>query len=83
MACCRFWSLMGNEGWCMSGYHAVSALADAVAKGADISVGEALMAMDHTANVPYYEGVEAYKKIGLCTFRSKWDGCFHYIGICL
>lgn len=37
------WSLMGNEGWCMSGYHAVSALADAVAKGADISVGEAFI----------------------------------------
>ena len=34
------WSLMGNENWCMSGYHAVSALADAVAKGADISVGD-------------------------------------------
>ena len=27
------WSLMGNEGWCMSGYHAVSVLADAVGSG--------------------------------------------------
>ncbi len=25
------WSLMGNEGWCMSGYHAVSVLSDVVA----------------------------------------------------
>lgn len=65
------WSLMGNEGWCMSGYHAVSALADAVAKGADISVGEALMAMDHTANVPYYEGVEAYKRLGYVPFDQS------------
>ena len=65
------WSLMGNEGWCMSGYHAVSALADAVAKGADISVGEALMSMDHTANVPYYEGVEAYKRLGYVPFDQS------------
>ena len=27
------WSLMGNENWCMSGYHAVSVLADAITKG--------------------------------------------------
>lgn len=26
------WSLMGNENWCMSGYHAVPVLADAIAK---------------------------------------------------
>ncbi len=26
------WSLMGNENWCMSGYHAVSVLADAITK---------------------------------------------------
>ena len=30
------WSLMGNEGWCMTGYHGVSVIADALVKGADI-----------------------------------------------
>lgn len=27
------WSLMGNEGWCMTGYHAVPVVADAIVKG--------------------------------------------------
>lgn len=26
------WSHMGNENWCMSGYHAVSVLSDAITK---------------------------------------------------
>ena len=37
------WSLMGNEGWCMTGYHAVSVLSDALAKGAKVD-GDAVSA---------------------------------------
>jgi predicted alpha-1,2-mannosidase len=58
------WSLMGNENWCMSGYHAVSVLADAIAKGVFSKTDEALPAMVSTSNVPYYEGIAAYKKLG-------------------
>ena len=58
------WSLMGNENWCMNGYHAVSVLADAIAKGNYPPADEALAAMISTSTVPYYEGLEAYMKLG-------------------
>ena len=58
------WSLMGNENWCMSGYHGVSVLADAIAKGVYTNVDEALPAMVSTSTVPYYEGVADYMKLG-------------------
>lgn len=59
------WSLMGNENWCMSGYHGVSAVSDALVK--DVLKGEtdeALKAMVSTSTVPYYEGVADYIKLG-------------------
>lgn len=59
------WSHMGNENWCMSGYHAVSVLADAVAKGVYTDYkSEALRAMLETSIVPYYEGVGTYMELG-------------------
>ena len=59
------WSLMGNENWCMSGYHSVSVLADAIVSGVcGDSCGEALKAMTSTAEVPYYEGLADYMKLG-------------------
>ena len=58
------WSLMGNENWCMSGYHGVSVLADAIAKGVYSNVDEALPAMVSTSTVSYYEGVADYMKLG-------------------
>lgn len=59
------WSLMGNENWCMSGYHGVAAVADALVKGVlQGQTDEALAAMDRTANVPYYEGIKEYQKLG-------------------
>ena len=59
------WSLMGNENWCMSGYHAVPVLSDAIVKGtyADTD-GSALKAMVSTSKVPYYEGVKEYMELG-------------------
>ncbi|MDE6347876.1 MAG: GH92 family glycosyl hydrolase [Bacteroides sp.] len=59
------WSLMGNENWCMSGYHGVSAVADALVK--DVWKGntaDALHALATTSTVPYYEGVADYMKLG-------------------
>lgn len=58
------WSLMGNEGWCMSGYHAVPVLADALVKGTFSDAEAALKAMVATSNVPYYEGVAEYLEKG-------------------
>lgn len=62
------WSHMGNENWCMSGYHSVSALADAIAKGADIDKDEALKAMVKTSKVPYYDGLDDYMWLGYVPF---------------
>lgn len=63
------WSLMGNENWCMSGYHAVSVLADAIVKNNYFKIDEALSAMVSTSNVPYYEGMEEYKKRGYIPYE--------------
>ena len=58
------WSHMGGENWCMSGYHAVSVLSDAIAKGLDVDCGKALEAMVSTSNVPYYCGLGEYVRLG-------------------
>lgn len=58
------WFLMANEGWCMSGYHAVSVLAD-VAKKIGIKDRKAMLeAMQSTANSPWMEGLTDYIKYG-------------------
>ena len=64
------WSLMGNEGWCMTGYHAVTVLADAIVKGADIDRGEALDAMVATATNRYFPGVRDYMHLGFVPFDT-------------
>ena len=58
------WSLMGNENWCMSGYHAVSVLADVIAKAVYPNVSDALAAMVSTSTVTYYEGLSDYMSLG-------------------
>jgi predicted alpha-1,2-mannosidase len=62
------WSLMGNESWCMTGYHAVSVLADAITKGLDIDKNKALEAMVSTSNVSWYSGLGEYTKLGYVPF---------------
>lgn len=64
------WSLMGNEGWCMTGYHAVSVVADALAKGASLNIEEALRAMDETANCSYFPSIDAYKQLGYAPYDN-------------
>ncbi|MBP3601513.1 MAG: GH92 family glycosyl hydrolase [Alistipes sp.] len=58
------WSHMANDNWCMSGYHATSVLADAIAKGANVNKDEALKAMVTTSNVPYFDGLGEYVQLG-------------------
>ena len=66
------WSLMGNEGWCMSGYHSAATVADAIVKGVyDDAAGEGLKAMVSTSNVPYFDGIEDYLKLGYVPFEKS------------
>lgn len=58
------WSHMGNENWCMIGYHSVSVLSDAVAKGLKVDRDLALEAAVNSSNLDYYDGIEEYKKQG-------------------
>lgn len=64
------WSLMGNEGWCMTGYHAVTVLADALVKGADIEKEEALDAMVKTATNPFFPSLTDYIRLGYAPFDT-------------
>ncbi|WP_207423272.1 GH92 family glycosyl hydrolase [Desertivirga brevis] len=55
------WSHYANDNWCMSGYHSVSVIADAILKG--VYKGDAIAALDacvKTANSRNYEGIGYY-----------------------
>ncbi|WP_309641857.1 GH92 family glycosyl hydrolase [Flavobacterium sp.] len=59
------WSHYSNDNWCMSGYHSVSVIADAIIK--DIYKGdanEALNACIATATHRNYEGIGTYIDLG-------------------
>jgi predicted alpha-1,2-mannosidase len=59
------WSHYANENWCMIGYHSVSLLADAIAKGNDdFDTSYALDAAVQTANNGWYDGLDHYIKLG-------------------
>ncbi|MDR1055366.1 MAG: GH92 family glycosyl hydrolase [Prevotellaceae bacterium] len=66
------WSHMGNENWCMIGYHSVSVISDAIAKDIDIDKELALKACTSSANVNYYDGIGEYVKYGYVT--SDYNG---------
>ena len=58
------WELAGNETECMIGYHSVSVIADAYAKGIqNYDTGLALKAMQHSAQLDHF-GLSAYKSKG-------------------
>jgi len=59
------WSHYANDNWCMSGYHSVSVIADAVIKG--VYNGDANKALDAcvvTAKQRNYEGIGYYMDLG-------------------
>ena len=64
------WSLMGNEGWCMTGYHAASVVADAIVKGAQLDKGDVLNALKSTATWPRFPGLQAYIDKGFAPFDN-------------
>ncbi|WP_080904690.1 GH92 family glycosyl hydrolase [Parabacteroides sp. Marseille-P3160] len=68
------WSHMGNENWCMIGYHSVSVLADAITKGIPVDINRALDAMKHSSNVDYYDGTSYYKQLGYVPVDKNSNG---------
>ncbi|ANH83214.1 sugar hydrolase [Niabella ginsenosidivorans] len=59
------WSHYANENWCMSGYHSVAVIADAIVKGnVSFDANQALNACIQTANVRYYDGLGTYIRRG-------------------
>ncbi len=59
------WSHYANENWCMSGYHSVSVIADAIMKGVYTGdENEALNACIETAKHRNYEGIGEYMEKG-------------------
>ncbi len=66
------WSNSANENWCMSGYHSVSVIADAIVKG-DVSfdANKALDACIVTSNRRSFEGIGAYIDKGYIPAESN------------
>lgn len=59
------WSHYANENWCMSGYHAVSVISDAIVKGnIGFDANKALDACVQTANTLYYDALDKYLTLG-------------------
>lgn len=58
------WSHMGNENWCMIGYHGVSLLSDGITKGLKVDSKMALEAVLSSSTLPYYDGIASYMKLG-------------------
>ena len=55
------WSHYANDNWCMSGYHSVSVITDAIIKGnTSINADSALMACVTTARNAKYEQISTY-----------------------
>jgi putative alpha-1,2-mannosidase len=76
------WSHYANENWCMIGYHAVSVIADAVAKGNNtFDIGHALEACVNTSNYDLFDGISFYKKLGYVPEDKNF--CFQNPRICL
>jgi predicted alpha-1,2-mannosidase len=59
------WSHYANENWCMSGYHSVSVIADAIVKGTiSFDANKALEACVQTAHNDFYDGLNYYRQLG-------------------
>lgn len=68
------WSHMASENWCMIGYHAVSVLSDAMAKGLPIDNKRALEAMVASSTLPYYENLKEYMELGYIPHDRNRNG---------
>ncbi|MBI1796599.1 MAG: glycoside hydrolase family 92 protein [Candidatus Eisenbacteria bacterium] len=67
------WELSGNETDCMIGYHAVSVIADAIAKGiGGFDTKLALAAMVHSADEDRH-GLASYKRLGFVAGEEEGE----------
>lgn len=64
------WELAANETDTMIGYHAVSVLADAAAKGIEFDLKKAFVAMKHSAELRHY-GLRAYVDKGFISTEDE------------
>jgi len=64
------WELAANETDCMIGYHSVSVLADAIAKGYHTDTALTMEAMRATAEMEVF-GLEAYKERGFLSIEDE------------
>lgn len=65
------WELAGNETDCMIGYHSISVIADAMAKGIKgFDYEKAFEAAKHSAELNHF-GLEAYKKRGYISMEDE------------
>ena len=68
------WSFYGGETWCMIGYHAVSVLADMMAKGVQgFDYERAYQAMKTTATNPHYDCLPEYTELGYVPFDKEME----------
>ena len=58
------WAHMGNENWCMIGYHGVSVVADAFVKGIPMDRKLAEKAVISSSTIPYLDGTKEYMELG-------------------
>lgn len=65
------WSLMGNEDWCMIGYHSVSVVSDAAVKGLKFDKEKAMNALISSSTVKYYDGTGEYMKLGYVPLNAN------------
>jgi putative alpha-1,2-mannosidase len=67
------WELAANETDCMIGYHSVSVIADAMAKGiTGFDYGKAFEAAKHSAELNHF-GLEAYKRRGYISMEDEQE----------
>jgi len=65
------WSHMGNENWCMIGYHSVSVVTDAIAKGLNIDKDLAIQSVVNSSNLDYLDGNMEYRKLGFVPLEKS------------
>ena len=69
------WSNSANENWCMTGYHAVAVIADAVVKGnTPFDANKALDACVTTAHHRSYDGIGLYENMGYIPVDKNGTG---------
>ncbi|MEO8112702.1 MAG: GH92 family glycosyl hydrolase [Ginsengibacter sp.] len=69
------WSNSANENWCMSGYHSVAVIADAVMKGnTRFDLNRALDACVATAHHRSYDGIGLYEDLGYIPVDKNGTG---------